>query len=92
MVRLYATQQFPLDIYTFSDSAATTLCVTCFITVQCFEFGGLQLPLHLYYITSGKTSCTFISHFLLAAKIVAAEHEYSLPISLCSVFKDVTKL
>jgi hypothetical protein len=40
-----------------------------------------------------KPFVTFIvSHFLLAAKIVGAEHEYSLPISLCSVFKDETKL
>ena len=59
MVRLYSTKQFPLDIYTFSDNAATTVCVIYFITVQCFEFGGLQLPLYLYYITSGKTFCNF---------------------------------
>lgn len=40
-----------------------------------------------------KPFVTFIvSHFLLAAKIVGAEHEYALPISLCSVFKDETKL
>lgn len=53
MVKLYSTKQFPLDIYTFSDNAATAVCVIYFITVQCFEFGGL----HLYYITSGKTFC-----------------------------------
>lgn len=40
-----------------------------------------------------KPFVTFIvTHFLLAAKIVGAEHEYSLPISLCGVIKDVTML